>query len=108
MDGGSHHTGFLRVIRRFVLLVLTVPIAVTTGCEHSAPPSVSSVIEIQGMTCGQCVESIQHAVKDIPGVVSCSVSLDDGTGSMVTETDEARIQVIGRIRALGFTVPTED
>lgn len=50
---------------------------------------MKTVINIDGMTCGHCVKSVEKIISDIKGVISVEVSLD--SASAVIEYEKANI-----------------
>tara|TARA_B110000908_G_C10172468_1_gene411570 strand:- start:941 stop:1147 length:207 start_codon:yes stop_codon:yes gene_type:complete len=50
---------------------------------------MKAVINIDGMTCGHCVKSVEKIISDIKGVISVEVSLD--SASAVIEYEKANI-----------------
>src|SRR6056297_2354059 len=43
-------------------------------------------LAIEGMTCASCVNRVETALKDVPGVLSVTVNLADGTATVTTLT----------------------
>lgn len=43
-------------------------------------------VNVQGMTCGHCVRSVQEEISEIPGVTDVQVELVSGGTSTVTVT----------------------
>ncbi len=63
------------------------------------------MIHVKGMTCSTCKESVEGALKALPGVNSVMVDLDTGdvTVSIVEgKVDEARMK--SAVEAIGFDV----
>ncbi len=49
-------------------------------------------LNVTGMTCDHCVNSVTTALKDVPGVSEASVSLDEKSARVVGESlDGARL-----------------
>ncbi len=68
---------------------------------------METVIEVSGMTCNHCVNTVTTKTKDIPGVTDVSVELVNGGKSKVTVThDTADIlgDLAGAIADSGYTL----
>ncbi len=86
---------------RPLLLVFLLLSGVSCSKAPSEPQSV--VVQIEGMTCQNCVDGITSALVRTPGVRSCTVSLEEKRA--VVEIDPAAMdpgQVARRINQLGF------
>jgi len=63
------------------------------------------VIQVEGMTCGHCVETVTQAVKGLKGTQSVSVDLDKK--QVTVDYDEAAIDlksISAKITEVGFEV----
>ncbi len=63
------------------------------------------MLEVAGMTCGHCGDSVAHILTAVPGVQSARADLL--SGHVRVEIDEARCgppQLVEAVRAAGFTV----
>lgn len=58
------------------------------------------VLEIEGMSCGHCVKSVQAALTAVPGVTSAKVSV----GHAEVESSATRDALVKAIEAADFTV----
>ncbi len=56
-------------------------------------------LTVEGMTCASCVRSVEKAALQVPGVVSCNVSLADASARL--QFDAARVGLDDVIRAIG-------
>jgi copper chaperone len=67
---------------------------------------VKTVIEVSGMTCGHCVESVTTATKALDGVSDVSIDLVKGGNSTVTVTHDGDIlgALAGAIADEGYTL----
>ena len=76
--------------------------------EKSATESVQvveSTINIGGMHCDMCVASIEKGVKELNGIVSVAVSLNDSTAVVSYEPSKVELAKIEKaIKARGYTV----
>ncbi len=45
------------------------------GVERHGPSTATTTLSVEGMTCGACTSAIEGGFKDVPGVISFSVSL---------------------------------
>lgn len=67
---------------------------------------ITESLQVEGMTCGHCVETVSKAVHAINGVKKVDVDLDGG--KVTVELDEGVTgiqQVAEKIRAVGFETP---
>ncbi len=72
------------------------------------PKLEDRTLRIDGMTCASCVRSVETAAVSAPGVVSCSVSLTEGTAVLKLNPAAGDIKgVVGAIRAAGYGATTE-
>ena len=62
---------------------------------------------VKGMTCSGCANAIAMKVDELPGVVSCDVSLDDQSAEIKLSDANAEPQVEEAIRKLGYRVEAE-
>jgi Cu+-exporting ATPase len=76
--------------------------------EKSASESVQvveSTINIGGMHCDMCVASIEKGVKELDGIVSIAVSLNDSTAVISYEASKVDLAKIEKaIEARGYTI----
>ncbi|KAK1167374.1 copper-transporting ATPase 1-like [Acipenser oxyrinchus oxyrinchus] len=73
---------------------VSVPLLTPVNCT-SQPPTASSVITIEGMTCNSCVQSIEGVLSQRKGVKSARVSLAHHSGTfeydpLLTNPEELR------------------
>jgi len=52
------------------------------------------VLNVEGMSCNHCVNSIKKAVEDIDGVISVDVNLDKKTVTVEYNQDKAKADYI--------------
>jgi copper chaperone len=50
---------------------------------------MSLVLTVGGMTCAHCVQAVDAAVRDVPGVTDVQVDLADGTVRVEGQPDPA-------------------
>ena len=67
---------------------------------------MKTVVEVSGMTCNHCVESVTAKTKEIPGVSEIQVDLVKGGNSTVTVTHEGDVigPLAGAIADAGYTL----
>ena len=68
---------------------------------------METVIEVSGMTCNHCVNTVTTKTKDIPGVTGVSVELVNGGKSKVTvthDTEDILGDLAGAIADSGYTL----
>ena len=62
-----------------------------------------AIIQITGMTCHSCVNTIQHNVGDLEGVLSVNVSLSNQEGIVVFVPAKITVEtLVGEIEDTGF------
>lgn len=68
-----------------------------------ASATATSIISIEGMTCGACVASIEEGIESIDGVLKASVSLVTERGSIEYDTTKTSPEeIIERVESCGF------
>ena len=76
--------------------------------EKSATEStqvVEATINIGGMHCDMCVASVEKGVKELDGIVSVAVSLNDSTAVVSYEPSKVEMAKIEKaIEARGYTI----
>jgi Cu+-exporting ATPase len=76
--------------------------------EKAAPESVQvveSTINIGGMHCENCVASVEKGVKELDGIVSVTVSLNDSTAVVSYDGSKVELTKIEKaIESRGYTV----
>lgn len=65
---------------------------------------INKTIYIEGMKCEGCVNRVKNVLSSIPGVKSCSVSLEDKKADLVLAKDIDDSVFQDKIEALGFTL----
>ncbi len=67
---------------------------------------MKTVVEVSGMTCNHCVESVTAKTTEIPGVSEVSINLVKGGNSAVTVTHEGDVlgPLAGVIADAGYTL----
>lgn len=64
-------------------------------------------VNVQGMTCGHCVRSVQEEIREIPGVTDVEVTLVSGGTSTVTVTSTEPVSaeaLADAVTEAGYTV----
>ena len=76
--------------------------------EKTAPESVQvveSTINIGGMHCENCVASVEKGVKELDGIVSVTVSLNDSTAVVSYDGSKVELAKIEKaIESRGYTI----
>lgn len=80
--------------------------ATTTAATTAKPAAASdTVYELEGLTCGSCVRSVEKAVLNVVGVDSVAVSLVSGGISSLTVAGSAMPELVGAaVVGAGYTV----
>ena len=67
----------------------------------------SVTVDVQGMTCGHCVRSVEEEIREIPGVTDVQVDLVTGGTSAVTVTSTEPIAddaLAAAVTEAGYTI----
>ena len=63
-------------------------------------------IPVAGMTCAACVNKVEKALKGVPGVQECTVSLGAGKAGVVYDPEACGVaEMAVRIQEIGYEVP---
>jgi Cu+-exporting ATPase len=95
---------------RFLLAVslLTGPALLPMGCSQAPAAPQTLKLEVKGMTCEGCVQGITSSLNDLPGVTSCTVSLEKEHATV--EINVAAIQpaqILKRLEQMGYEARLE-
>lgn len=75
----------------------------TCGC-HSHPLD-EQTIKVEGMSCNHCKESVEKALRALPGVMSAEVHLASNTVQVKFDHHKSSLQEIkDAVENIGFTV----
>ncbi|MBK6283382.1 MAG: cation transporter [Draconibacterium sp.] len=99
----------------FYLIIIAAFISCQSGTKNKTEDKtatetgqiVESTINIGGMHCDMCVASIEKGVKELDGIVSVAVSLNDSNAVVsydASKLDEAKIEKA--IEARGYSIKT--
>ena len=83
------------MIKNIALLFLLL------GCQDRTPSTLT--IDIKGMHCDACVQSITHEVLSIDGVIDCSVSLEEEKAVIIIDESSIQPEIVNAIQSLKFT-----
>ena len=79
--------------------------AAACGCEaesgEPAGPGCAVVLNVEGMNCSHCQESVQRALVEQPGVRRVTVSLDEGRAVVEGEGLDPRV-LAAVVNELGY------
>jgi Cu+-exporting ATPase len=100
----------------FYLIIILAFVSCQSGTKNKTEEKtaiestqvVESTINISGMHCEMCVASIEKGVKELDGIVSVTVSLNDSTAIVSfdkSKVDQAKIEQT--IEARGYSIKTE-
>jgi copper chaperone CopZ len=60
-------------------------------------------LAVHGMTCSNCVRSVERKLSGVPGVVKASVSLEKATATVEYDTDLVKPEMFAKaVRELGY------
>ncbi len=67
--------------------------------------TVESTINIRGMHCENCVASVEKGVKELEGIVSVAVSLNDSNAVVSYDASKVELAIIEKaIESRGYTI----
>jgi copper chaperone CopZ len=67
--------------------------------------SESLHLSIRGMTCGNCVRTVERTLASTPGVTKATVSLESASATVEYDADLVRPEVLSNaVRDLGYEV----
>ena len=69
-----------------------------SGCCGRPIGERTKTIDIEGMTCEHCVQTVKKALEDLPGVESADVSLEKG--SAVVRYSDATVHLDKLVKAV--------
>ena len=73
----------------------------SAGHDHSGEKMHHREFDIEGMNCSHCSGSVDRAIRELPGVTSCRVNLEEGRATVEAErVDDAA--VVAAVEGLGF------
>ncbi|MFQ5829578.1 MAG: heavy metal translocating P-type ATPase [Candidatus Methylomirabilia bacterium] len=79
----------------------------TTGASPGPPGPVRIGLPIPGMTCGKCVATVEHALREVPGVAKATVNLDQGRAFVTYDPAVAPLEALaGAVKSVGYRVGT--
>ena len=64
---------------------------------------MDTVLDVSGMTCGNCVRHVQHALERVDGVVHVSVDLETGTARVAHEARAVLSMLVAAVEEEGYT-----
>ena len=62
----------------------------------------TTIIKVEGMSCGGCVKSVTNVLTALPGVAKAEVSLDDKQARIEYEAGRVSIDDMKRVVDAGF------
>ena len=70
--------------------------------------SNTTLLKIEGMTCGHCVRSVSKALEGVPGVQSAAVDLAAGTAAVVHDGTALPATLAQAVEEEGYTASPAD
>ena len=64
-------------------------------------------LDVTGMTCGHCAETVTNALESVDGVASAEVSVDPGRAEVTHDGSVARAVLVAAVAGAGYSVPGE-
>ncbi|WFB34607.1 heavy metal-associated domain-containing protein [Kiritimatiellota bacterium B12222] len=90
-------------MKKALLLIAVLLPLFFAGCAKESLPPETIELSVKGMTCQDCVDGITGAVTQLPGVSSCTVSLEDENAVIAFAPNKLTAeQIEKRINQLGF------
>jgi copper chaperone CopZ len=72
--------------------------------ERQILSSMVQTIQVQGMTCANCVRHVTDALLEIPGVRAAEVDLADGQARLQVETEITPAVLAGALDDAGYAL----
>ena len=60
------------------------------------------VLDIEGMTCASCVQRVERALEDVPGVDTASVNLATRTATVIGGREGSLAPLVDAVRRVGY------
>lgn len=61
-------------------------------------------LRVDGMTCSECTNAVERALRAVPGVVHVSVSLENGEGRAEVKLHDSMVRpLLAAVETVGFT-----
>jgi Cu+-exporting ATPase len=68
-------------------------------------PTATLNLAINGMTCANCVRSVERKLLGVPGVTKTTVSLETASATVEYDTDLVKPEMLAKaVRELGYEV----
>jgi copper chaperone CopZ len=68
-------------------------------------PTATKNLSINGMTCANCVRSVERKLLGVPGVTNTTVSLEAASATVEYDTDLVKPEMFAKaVRELGYEV----
>lgn len=65
---------------------------------------METIIKVEGMTCGHCKQSVETALKNLDGVQSAAVDLENGDVTVTHEDNVTKEEMSEAIEDQGYDV----
>ena len=99
----------------FITLLL-IPALTAISCtddakttSSKAPPTpINYTIDVTGMHCDACADAIDSYLREMPGVIECQVSYEDGVAKIQADDQASAESLTQAIEILGFQAEVED
>ena len=67
-----------------------------------------TILRVEGMSCGGCVNSVRNALNGVTGVVEAAVSLEESSARVVCDDSVTLSDLLSAVEAAGYTaLPVE-
>lgn len=73
------------------------------GSGESAAEVRTVTLDVQGMDCNGCVETVTKSLTGLDGVENCTVDLASSTATITAEAEATDEMIIGAVAAAGFS-----
>lgn len=68
---------------------------------------MKTTVNVQGMTCQHCVDSVSGALGDLPNVQDVAVDLGSGDVEITSDTEISRTSIDEAVEGAGYSVAPE-
>ncbi len=87
-----------------VLLILTTIVFADNKADNKAEVSYQTVLKIEGMHCGGCINKVKSSLMSLEGIKSCEIDMEKGQAIVTADNDKITdFQLVQAVKKAGFT-----